>query len=117
METLDETQRLAEKVSKQIFGPDKNWFSNKPEDEDKMYGSYWRHTPCEVLRHIFQLTQAPKVDLEEIRLQLRIASTMAKCMARRLTIHEGRGWGRKIYPMTPWWESGKPGCVMPGRRG
>jgi len=96
---------------------DKNWFNCEPEKETSMHGSFWRFTPCEVLRHIYELTEEKNVDLVEIRRLLRVATTMSKSMANRLTVHEGRGWGRKIYPITPWWEAGKPGCVMPGRRG
>jgi hypothetical protein len=94
-----------------------DWFNYEPEQEELMHGSYRLLSPCEVLRHIYQLTKEENVDLVEIRRLLRVATTMSKSMAKRITMHEGRGWGRKVYPLTPWWEAGKPGCVMPGRRG
>ena len=115
---MDDTEKLAIKIQAQVFGPDKNWFNTRPEDEDRMYGSFWRYTPCEALRHAFQLMEEdPIKNADEIKKQIRIASSMTKCIAKRLTIYEGRGWGRKLYPMTPWWRHDKPGCVLPGRRG
>jgi hypothetical protein len=110
--------RFRNKINKQIYGPDKNWFSCEPEPEKNMQGSYWRYTPCEVLRHVYELLEeSPTKNLNEIKLNLRIATTMTKSMAKRISAHEGRGWGRKIYPMTPWWSPDKPGAVLPGRRG
>lgn len=115
---MNDTERLANKISKQVYGPDKNWFVTKPEDEDRMHGSFWRYTPCEALRHVYELIEEnPIKNIDEIKFQIRVASAMTKCLAKRLTIYEGRGWGRKLYPMTPWWRYDKLGCVLPGRRG
>jgi len=105
------------KIQQQLLPGGQNWYSCEPEPKNRMHGSFWRHTPCEVLRHTYEMLDSPNPNIEEVQYQLRIAVTMAKCLARRLTIYEGRGWGRKIYPMTPWWDPNKKGCVLPGNRG
>jgi hypothetical protein len=94
---------------------DPNWFSWEPESEDRMRGCYWRYTTCEVLRHIYELMDAPDANKEEIKMNLRVAATMAKSMAKWITKYEGRGWGRRVYPLTPWWSPDKPGAVLPRR--
>lgn len=76
-----------------------NWFKWEPELEGRMTHVSYRYTPCEVLRQIYAMTDDP-----EIKMKVRIASTMAKSMASRLTKHEGRGWGQKIYPRNPYWK-------------
>jgi hypothetical protein len=111
------TEQLAEKVRRQLHPPELNWFSTTPQDENMMHGSFWRFTPCEIFRHIYELIDEPTVNKDEIKYLLRVAMSMEKSMVKRITKYEGRGWGRKLYPMTPWWEAGKPGCVMPSRRG
>jgi len=108
---------FAERIGRQILPGEQNWYSCEPEPESRMHGSFWRHTPCEVLRHAYEMLESPEPNIEEAMHQLRIAVTMTKCLAKRLTKYEGRGWGRKIYPITPWWEPGKKGCVIPGNRG
>jgi hypothetical protein len=75
-----------------------NWFSREPESEDRMTHVSYRHTPCEQIRQIYKRVQDP-----EIKLMLRVAATMAKSMATRLTKYEGKGWGQKVYPKNPYY--------------
>jgi hypothetical protein len=75
-----------------------NWFKWEPEAEDRMSHVSHRYTPCEVLRQIYKRVNDP-----EVRLMCRVATTMAKSMATRITKHEGKGWGQKIYPKNPNW--------------
>jgi len=76
---------------------DRSWFSCKPEVEGRMDHVAYRYTPCEVLRQIYKRVEDP-----EVRLMVRIATTMAKSMATRITRYEGRGWGQRVYPKNPW---------------
>ena len=73
-----------------------NWFSCEPEEEGRMTFISRKYTPCEVLRQIYTMTDDP-----EMRMKLRVATTMCKSMATRITKYEGRGWGMKIYPKNP----------------
>ena len=67
-----------------------NWFSYEPEDESKMSLCSRKLTPCEVIRQVYA-----KIDDPEIRLQLRILTTMNKSMAYRIKKHEGKWAGKK----------------------
>ncbi len=75
-----------------------NWFSYEPEVEERMTHISKRYTPCEVLRQIYGMTDDP-----EIRLKLRVATTMCKSMAERIRKYEGR-WGLKRCPRNPLYE-------------
>ena len=75
-----------------------NWFSCEPESEDRMTHVSYRYTPCEVLRQIYK-----RIDDPEIKLMIRVASTMSKSMATRITKYEGKGWGQKIYLRNPYY--------------
>lgn len=84
------------KLSGTGCGMDKSWFVCEPEDEARMTHISNRYTPCELLRQAYK-----KVDDPEVRMLLRIATSMTKSMAARLTKYEGKGWGQKIYPRNP----------------
>lgn len=77
-----------------------SWFSCEPEAEGRMTHISYRYTPCEVLRQIYK-----RVDNPEVKSMIRVATTMAKSMATRITKYEGKGWGQKIYPKNPYWKN------------
>lgn len=79
-----------------------NWFSWEPEIEERMMHIAGRYTPCEVLRQIYK-----KVDDPEVKRLLRVATTMSKCMANRITHYDGRNWGQRVYPVNPLWRQMK----------
>jgi len=81
---------------------DRSWFSCKPEVEDQMTHVSYRYTPCEVLRQIYK-----RVDDPEVKLMVRVVTTMAKSMASRITDYEGRGWGQKVYPRNPYYKGSR----------
>jgi hypothetical protein len=74
----------------------RNWFKYEPEEESRMSHVGYFLTPCEVLRQVYAMTDNP-----EIRMKLRIATSMCKSMATRLTTYEGKGWGKRVYPINP----------------
>lgn len=74
------------------------WFSCEPEKEEMMTHVSYRYTPCELLRQIYKRVEDP-----EVKVMIRVATTMAKSMATRLTKYEGKGWGQKVYPRNPYW--------------
>jgi len=76
----------------------RKWFSWEPETEERMVHIGGHYTACEVLRQAYGKTDDP-----EIRMLLRIATTMAKCLANRLYEYEGSRYGAKVYPLNPLW--------------
>ncbi len=79
-----------------------DWFKWEPEVEERMTHIAGRYTPCEVIRQAYK-----KVEDPEIRMLLRIATTMCKCMANRITYYDGRNWGQRVYPVNPIWKQMK----------
>lgn len=77
---------------------DRSWFSAEPESEDRMSHVSFRYTPCEILRQIYKKSDDP-----EIKHLARVASTMTKRMAARISKYEGKGWGQKVYPRNPYY--------------
>lgn len=73
-------------------------FSWEPETEERMVHVGGKYTACEVLRQAYSKTEDP-----EVRLLLRIATTMCKSLANRLYKYEGPRWGAKIYRTNPLW--------------
>jgi hypothetical protein len=76
--------------------------SLKPETEERMDFISRRFTVCEVFRQIYKTT-----DNEEIKLNCRMGSSIAKLMAAELTFFKGKGWGQKFYPKNPLWKRGR----------
>jgi len=74
-----------------------DWFSWSPETEERMNFVGGRYTACEVIRQAYRRIQDP-----EVKLMLRIATTMCKSMATRITKYDGRRWGKDIYPLNPY---------------
>ena len=72
------------------------WFKDEPETEERMIHTSRRYTPCEVLRQVYERIEDP-----ETRRLLRVATTMTKSLAAKITRIEGRGWGQKVYPWNP----------------
>ena len=85
---------------------DDRWFNCEPEVEERMTHIAGRYTPCEVLRQIYK-----KVDDPEVKMLCRIATSMCKSMATRLTGYEGHNWGARVYPVNPLWRLWKRGKV------
>lgn len=76
---------------------DNDWFSCSPEAEERMNFVGGRYTPCEVIRQAYRRVQDP-----EARMMLRIATTMCKSMATRITKYDGHRWGKGVYPLNPY---------------
>lgn len=72
------------------------WFKIDPVPEEDMALVGGRYTICEVLREIYR-----SIEDSEIKMKCRIASSMAKSMAARITKYEGRNWGKLQYPLNP----------------
>ena len=83
---------------------DNNWFHWEPETEERMTHVGGRYTACEVIRQAYKKVQDP-----EVKIMLRIATTMCKSMATRISRYDGNGWGKSVYPINPMWNKMKHG--------
>jgi len=75
---------------------DPRWKNFEPVTCDDMKFKGYRYTVCEILREIYRATDDP-----EIQLKCRMAVSMSKKMAVRISHYEGRKWGRSQYPWNP----------------
>jgi hypothetical protein len=76
-----------------------NWFRTEPEIEERMLFVAKHLTPCELIRQIYA-----KVEDPDIRMQLRVLTTMNKSMADRIRHYEGY-WGRRLIAANPLYKS------------
>ena len=72
-----------------IEAEDPRWLHYEPAPEEHMNIISGRLTCCEILREIYRATDNP-----EIKMKCRVATTIAKSMAARITKYEGRNWGK-----------------------
>ena len=72
--------------------------NTNPEMEERMVHLGKRLTPCELLRQIYGVIDDP-----EMKLKLRIATSMCKSMSEEITRRVGPGWGFKSFPLNPLW--------------
>jgi hypothetical protein len=79
-----------------IEAEDPRWLHYEPAPEEHMSIISGRLTCCEILREIYRATDNP-----EIKMKCRVATTIAKSMAARITKYEGRNWGKKQYVWNP----------------
>lgn len=78
----------------------RGWFHWEPETEERMSHLGGRFTPCEMLRQIYK-----KVEDPEVKVMLRIATTMCKSLSDRICEFEGNHrWGATVYPLNPLWK-------------
>lgn len=84
------------KEIQKVEAEDPRWVNYEPTPEDQMTFVGHRVTVCELLREIYNKTDSP-----EIKMKCRIASTLAKSMAARVTKYEGRNWGKAQYAWNP----------------
>ena len=75
---------------------DVRWLNFAPVADAEMFYVGSRYTLCEVLREIYRSTNDPA-----IKLKCRMAITMAKLMANRISVYEGDRWGKAQYPWNP----------------
>lgn len=83
-------------IQKEEMDKDERWANYTPVPEKEMDHVSYKLTVCEMLREIYNKTKDP-----EIKMTCRIATSLAKSMAARITIHEGSGWGKKQYAWNP----------------
>lgn len=79
MRPIPEIDLEAFPIAKPMPERDMNWISR-------------RWTLCQILRELYHVTDDP-----ELKLKIRIASTMAKAMATAISEHEPN-WGRGRWP-------------------